>query len=395
MTPQKTSGRSKTIVLHLRIATASHRRRIFGISKQLTPQDRWNLNIIGEEDRLAELLTSSHPGLRPDGIISGELYDPRTRELIRRSSIPFVGIGIDRELRQARKTAAAFVLNDNAGIGTAAADYLCALGAFRSFAYIPTLGGRQRWSIQRGNSFMRKLAAAGHACRLYPQPARPEDDWRDLGAFLLSLEKPTAVLAAWDGRAVEVLEAAKAVGIPVPEQMAVLGVDDDEIICEHVVPQLSSIRTDAEGMGAIATRLLKGLMRARKGGTRAKTVTCAMLGVTERGSTRPPTPAAHLVDRALAFIAAEATGGIDAEAVARHLKISRRLLDMRFRQYCSQTVTETIVARQLEEAKRLLRQTSMSVKAVFAAAGFSATTYPYRLFKMRTGLSAAAYRAGS
>jgi transcriptional regulator GlxA family with amidase domain len=116
------------------------------------------------------------------------------------------------------------------------------------------------------------------------------------------------------------------------------------------------------------------------------------IGIIERGSTRPPAPAAHLTNRALSFIAAEASNGIDVQDVAKHLKISRRLLDMRFKKYSQTTVAETIALRRLETAKHLLEKTTMPVKAAFKAAGFSDTTYPYRLFKKKTGISPSKWR---
>lgn len=389
-----TRPRPQNITVFLRIATASHRRRILGISRSLTPQDIWNIQIIPEESRLAELLESTTPDIRPDGIITGELYNSRTRQLIQKSNIPLVGIGIDSELRQKRRQNAAFILNDNEGIGKAAADYFKSLGNFRSYAYIPAIGGSQQWSIQRGNGFTHRLRDNGIDCKVYRQCDNIDDDWQELGRFLTSLEKPAAVLAAWDGRAVEVMNSAKLAGIEVPEQMAVLGVDDDDIICENAVPQLSSVRTDVEGMGEKATKLLKKLLSQNKNRlpNGSQSVTCPALGITERNSTRPPTPAAHLINRALSFIAAEASNGIDVQDVAKHLKISRRLLDMRFKKYSQTTVAETIALRRLETAKHLLEKTTMPVKAAFKAAGFSDTTYPYRLFKKKTGVSPSKWR---
>lgn len=394
MTSSNSKSKAQNITVFLRIATASHRRRILGISRSLTPQDIWNIQIIPDEDRLAELLESTTPGIRPDGIITGELYNPRTRQLIQKSDIPLVGIGLDTELRKFRRKSAAFILNDNEGIGGMAANYFRSLGTFRSFAYIPAVGGTQQWSIQRGDGFVRHLNAAGINCHIYRQP-NGIDDWRQLGDFLASLEKPAAILAAWDGRAVEVMNAAKSAGIEVPGQVAVLGVDNDDIICENTVPQLSSIRTGVEDMGEKATIHLRELLskngRMRKN-LKPQSIICPAIGIIERDSTRPPAPAAHLINRALSFIAAEASNGIDVQDVANHLKISRRLLDMRFKKYSRTTVAETIALHRLETVKHLLEKTGMSVKAAFKAAGFSDTTYPYRLFKKKTGISPSKWR---
>ena len=377
----------KTIAIHLRLETASHRKRMMGIFRHVGADNDWDMRIIPNEDALCDLIESTNPAERPDGIISGVPHSERTGDAIVRSGIPFVGIGMGESELAAHGNRCRFVLNDNEGIGKAAADYFLSLGNFRSFAFIPDTRGR-KWSALRGNAFASRLNDKGISCSTYRTTA---NDASELSSFLKQLPKPAAVFAAWDGRGADVIHAAHMTRLRIPDDLSVLGVDDDDLICEHTIPTLSSIRTAAEEMGEAAAELMKTLLSGRT--SRSSTaVRCPLIGITERGSTRPPLPATDLILRALAFIEAEARNDITADDVARHLNISRRLLDLRFKQYESQSVSKCISAHKLEFAKRLLSDSRISVKKAFAQAGFGNVAYAVRLFRETFGKTPECWR---
>ena len=377
----------KTIAIHLRLETASHRKRMMGIFRHVGANNDWDMRIIPNEDALCEQIETTNPAERLDGIISGVPYSERTRSTIVRSGIPFVGIGMSESDLAAHGNHCRFVLNDNEGIGRAAADYFLSLGNFRSFAFIPDTRGR-KWSVLRGNAFAARLNDRGISCSIYQTTA---NDASDLSSFLKQLPKPAAVFAAWDGRGADVIHAAHTTHLQTPDELSVLGVDDDDFICEHTVPTLSSIKTAAEGMGEAAAKLMKELL-AGKTSKSPGTVRCPLIGITERGSTRPPVPATDLILRAHAFIDAEAKNDITADDVARHLNISRRLLDLRFKQYESRSVSKCIADRKLEYAKRLLSDSRISVKKAFAQAGFGNVAYAVRLFRETFGKTPESWR---
>ena len=381
----------KTIAIHLRLATASHRKRIMGIFRFFGSTDNWDIRIIPDEEHLCSLLQSTNPADIPDGIISGIPYTEKAKELISRSKIPFVGIGMSGCEIDMQKHKALFVVNDNEGIGRAAAEFFLKLGDFRSIAFVPDAAGRA-WSAVRGKAFAENIVAAGKACIAFTAAQTEKPDEKTLANFLAKLEKPAAVFAAWDGRAADVLHAARIAGLKIPEDIAVLGTDDDELICEHTHPPLSSVRPDSEGMGEDAARLLADLICGRKRHSVAA-VRRSVLGVVERESTRPPAPASQLIQRALTFIDTEARNGIRPDDVARHLKVSRRLLDLRFRQYENVSIAETITSRRLEAAKRILAETQMPIKEAFRRAGFANVTNANKLFKEATGMAPKAWRA--
>lgn len=377
----------KTIAIHLRLETASHRKRMMGIFRQVGANNDWDMRIIPNEDTLCEQIETANPAERPDGIISGVPYSARTRNAIVQSGIPFVGIGMSESELATHGNFCRFVLNDNESIGRAAADYFLSLGNFRSFAFIPDTRGR-KWSVLRGNAFASQLNVKGISCSIYQTTA---NDASDLSSFLKQLPKPAAVFAAWDGRGADVIHAAHTTRLQVPDDLSVLGVDDDDLICEHTIPTLSSIKTAAEGMGEAAAKLIKELLSGKTSKS-SNAVRCPLIGITERGSTRPPAPATDLILRAHAFIDAEAKNGITADDVALHLNISRRLLDLRFQQYESQSVAKCITDRKLEHVKRLLSDSRISVKKAFTLAGFGNAAYAVRLFRETFGKTPESWR---
>ena len=137
---------------------------------------------------------------------------------------------------------------DNAAIGRFAADYFLKNG-FTSFAYVPDKL-RLRWSMDRGNAFGSQLKASGFTCAHFVSSRRSiHDDQHALSDWLKGLPRPTAVFVANDARAREVLDVCLRTGISVPSEIALLGCDDDELICETAIPQLSSIRFSTETAG--------------------------------------------------------------------------------------------------------------------------------------------------
>ena len=320
----------------------------------------------------------------PDGIITGVSYSKEVRARLSASTIPIVMIGsgaLDR------KTKCAIIHNDNRGAGEAAADYFLALGGFRAFAYLADPKERQ-WSVLRGAGFRHRLRKRGQNCTVLKS-----DDPKLIAKLLKGLQKPAAVLAAWDQLGAIALEAANKRGIKVPKDVAILGVDNDEGLCDHTRPSLSSIQTDAEAMGMKAAEAMDKLLsdRRRKRETML-TDTCPIVGIVERESTKPPAISSFVIRKALDIIERDATSGIGVEEVAKRMGVSRSLIDMRFRQYGEMSVGELLSAKKLKEVKRLLAESKRPIKDIFADCGFKCAAYAHRLFKRATGMTASAWR---
>ena len=194
------------------------------------------------------------------------------------------------------------VRHDSAETGRTAARELLATG-FRNFAYVPTLQ-RRYWSMTRQRSFVETIRLHGFDCLVMESPgATPEDPvWqRRVRPFLRSLPKPCAIFAATDIYASEILAAARYCGIDVPGELAVLGVDNNEAMCERSVPTLSSIEPDFARAGRLAVEALLEAV-ALPEGRKGREWIYGDLRVVRRESTRPLASHDAVAAKALALI---------------------------------------------------------------------------------------------
>ena len=204
---------------------------------------------------------------------------------------------------------APYVKMNSYDVGALAAQYYLDRG-YKSFVYVgETLG--LYWSADRRAGFVDTLAKRGFGCIVYDTfSARERRSWAAerprMMRFLKGLEKPTAIFAAMDNRARLVLDACAEAGISVPEEIAVLGVDNDPIICESSVPTLSSIRTGGFRRGQMAASMLDDLMCSRP--IRQRTLSIGPLSVVTRESTGYDAMRDPVLARALKFIHANAAG---------------------------------------------------------------------------------------
>ena len=289
--------------------------------------------------------------------------------------------------RSARR---AFIAIDDEAIGRAAANFFAANGDYAAFGFVGARHGLA-WSRDRGAFFAKELRRLGRrGVRIF----HGGRDWeRALAMWLRGLPRPAAVFAANDLCADGVLKAAAGEGIDVPDDLAVLGVDDDPLFCLHTRPSLSSLHPDFEAEGRAAAAALDGLMAGRP--VAPMTVVGGKIAVTERTSTAPSSDAGKLVRRADAIIAAKACGGLDADMLAASLGISRRLLDMRFRQINGTTVREAIEGVRLAKVRRLLAESRLTPRQIAKACGYSGEVYLAHVFKRRFGLTMGRFRRDS
>ena len=173
-----------------------------------------------------------------------------------------------------------------------------------------------------------------------------------------------------------------------------IGVNNDPILCENAEPRLSSVQPDFIGEGRIAAELLEIMM---SGGTIAPKNRMKEVGIRTivlRESTVAQSEAGKFVQKVLAYITKEAVKGIGVEDVAKRFKVSRSLLELRFRELQRESVYEAMLRIRLDEVKRLLRHTNDSVADITAACGWQNPTPPKVLFKKRFGISMRDYRNG-
>ena len=384
----------RKVVVVVRLAFGSGRDILYGISRYARKHCNWQLHIINftGDDTLAEIQRAERKGV--DGIIANGLDNAMIAAHLSRSSTPLVVIGARSPGLQRRMANLAFVRNDDKDIGRFGADYLASLGMAHSYGFVNwTATGYA--SILRREGFMARFKESNADVRTYSTTADLEkgslEDISALSKWLTALPKPTAVMAVHDLRAIHVLEAAAMSGIKIPRELALIGVDNDELLCDTAEPTLTSIAPDHIHLGELAAEALNDLMNGSNR-CHSLTIRSSAKTIVERQSAKPVTPATRIVQQATAFIRRNALKGIDAADVVSHLGVSRRLADVRFRQFTGQSILAAIIKIRLDEVKRRLRDTDTPIAKITSACGFRGENYAKKLFKKRFGISMTTWR---
>lgn len=257
--------RKRKVIVVLRLAGSAGRDILSGVLLFARQRPHWHTRLFQMPDDLTPEDFRALADEGCDGVIMSEPGSDATAALLRDSTLPVAFIGDAGPILSARPTGIAYVRNDDREIGRRGARYLLSIGRRCSYGFVPTLS-RQYWSEARHASFRDELAANGIGLRTFDSPGPSAGSPQDLDAlrrWLESLPKPAAVMAAWDVRATQVIETASEAKIAVPRQLAVLGVDNDELLDESTVPPLTSIRPDHEKLGFVAARELERLMNGR------------------------------------------------------------------------------------------------------------------------------------
>ena len=207
------------------------------------------------------------------------------------------------------------------------------------------------------------------------------------------LHRPAAVMVVCDELARTFVSALSANDIHVPQDVAVLGVDDEWILCTHIKPTLSSIQPNFERSGYLAAKSMDTLLR-RKADCNATPLyyLSPVKSVVARESTAPSNTTGLMVLRAENFIRDHVGESIHVNDVARHLKVSRRLLDKRFREVTGKTVLSVIHTAQLENVHHLLCTTQLSISEIGSLYPFRSESQLKRLFKATYGMTMSAVR---
>ncbi|OAI51793.1 XylR family transcriptional regulator [Planctomycetaceae bacterium SCGC AG-212-F19] len=324
---------------------------------------------------------------RGDGIICRPT-NPALAELFRRKKIPVVNLNdVYSDL------GLPLIESDNHAIGRLAAEHLLERG-FRQFGFCGFTG--HEWSRKRGEGFRERLGKAGYAPVVYESPwggpnAHPwEQEQTAIGQWLSALPRPAGVLACNDMRGQHVLDACQRVHLGVPEDVAVIGVDDDVLLCELCDPPLSSVVPNPERIGFEAAVLLDRLMAGEKPPTREWRI--EPLGVTARQSTDVLAIDDIHVAAALRYIREHACHGATVPDVLAQVPLSRTILERRFRKYLGRSPQAEIRTVQLKRVKQLLAETDLRLERIAELAGFEHPEYMSVVFKRATGETPGAYR---
>lgn len=392
----KKERKSKRVVVALRLSTQAGQRTLQGIYRFLS-ETRMHLDIRikRDSDEFGLENVARYPKWNIDGIIFGMCApDDRLNASIAEiasQKIPIVAVDVrDQPALEKRRIATAFVNTDAKSVGVEAARFFMRHGGYRSFGYVPDFRGRS-WSKLRGEAFAEELKRNGFDCAIYAHPPLDKDDSANFKEWICSLAKPAALFVACDDQALTTVEACRTANFRVPRDVSVLGVDDDEIIDESCEPTLSSIRPDHERQGFIAAARLCDLLSGKKIVQRHTEI--PILNISARNSTRNESPAGVLVQGALSYIAKNVRFGLDPAAIARHFKVSRRLLDLRFREIAGTSVNAAIRDQQLANVRDMLKRTKNPIGKIAELCGFDNPNYLKTLFKHRFGITMRDYRA--
>ena len=379
-----TSPTPRKIVLVLRLAYASQRDILHGISDAVRPRGSWRFHVVDYSADTDGKLGRAAIDSGADGVIAiaAALSCESCASWIGNWNGPLVEIGPHPVPLPGRHAPFSTMGLDDEVVGRRGAAYLESLGRFRSYGFY---GGRNTPHVVRARGFGAYFEARGIDTCVYGA-----DEAADLAGWLRVLPRPAAVMAVHDAAALDVLAAAAEAGLRVPDDLAVLGVDNDESLCETASPPLTSLAPDHVRLGRLAAEALR--RRMERPDAPDDELHIAGATVVERQSTRPVNPGVALAERAMAFIQRNATRGIGAADVVAHLGVSRTLAGLRFRQVHSETILAAILRVRLEEARRRLSETDAPVSKVAAACGFRSPKHAMRLFKARFGCTMREWR---
>jgi LacI family transcriptional regulator len=328
--------------------------------------------------------------LQADGII-GYTWDTDLIQEIVNLGCPAVIRGLEEPTQNAY-----CIVTDQAAISRAAFEYFLELG-FRRFAYCGY--DDMIWSQQRGENFKRIVAESGFNFKtyMYRQPktkrlCSPDKEQVIIAKWLESLEKPIAVMASNDDRSQDVLAACKIAGINVPSEVAILGVDNDELICGLSYPQLSSIALSTQRAGYEAAQVLGKLMDGQKVAENEKEVLVSPLHVVTRQSTDIMAIEDKQVAKAVHFIRNHSNEVIQVGNVADAAGLSRRTLEQRFRKILGHSVLEEIKYARVNQMTKMLVETNLSISQIAWSLGLPYTNNISRYFKQQKGISPLEFR---
>jgi len=390
--PSKTSVEKRTrkrIAILIPVDSKANRERVSGIFRYF--ESNPHLEAVITNDHVANRRLSDLTGVKFDGLITTPEHLANT-ELIGRISASAIVIANGRNLvppPRCRRFGA--VVCDNEGIGKCGAEFFVKKN-FTSFAFVG-MPEAQAWADERLAGFADALAQNGFRCAVYSPPAKT--GWKaeelTLKRFLLKLPKPCGLLAAIDSRAKHVTDICASIGISVPQQIGVLGVDNDEMFCEWGRPALSSIQPEFEMSGYRLAELLDSLMSGPPGPP--VVLRYGVTGIVERLSTLDLTGSARIVTLAREYIRKNAKAPIRLADIAAAAGCSPRILQRRFQEVIGRTPIDELRQQRLEHVCEMLSKTTTPIDLVGGFCGFKSNSNLKAAFKARYGMSLSSYRA--
>ena len=287
-----------------------------------------------------------------------------------------------------------FVRHDSPKAGMAAARVFLNAG-YSNFAYI-NHPQASIWNSERARAFAEALKLNSQSCLAFSYPpGPPARHHQSLEKFLRALPHPAGILAANDRVAADVIATCSHAGLRIPEDIAILGVDNILSICEHTQPTLSSIAPDFRRGGNLAILLLVAVRRAKGRFKGSHERYFGSRKIVQRASTLILKRRDPEVVAALEFIRKKACSGATAAQAAALFKCSRRMADIRFTKTVGHSILTEIQNVRLERAKELLSNPLQELKSLHDFCGFSTANALRKFFRQETGMTMSEWRQKS
>jgi LacI family transcriptional regulator len=378
----------KSVALLIETSNAYARGLLDGIIAYQREHDPWSV-YVGEQGRGAQPPTwiKSWKG---DGIIA-RIETEAIALAVHRAQIPIVDVSAARLVKNIP-----WVETDDKEIARLAAQHLIERG-FEKLAFYGE--PKFNWSLWRQQHFLNLAQEAGCEGFVFDGKSRSDDDYswiaerRRLKTWVQKLPKPIGVMACYDFAGQQLLDVCRELDIAVPEQVAVIGVDNDVRLCRLCTPPLSSVIPDTHRTGYEAAQLLDQLMHGVK-----KAEECLLIppsGIAERQSSDVYALDDNDIVAALRFIRENACKGIGVADVLKAVPLSRRMLEHRFQKLVRRTPHAEIIRIRMERACRLLRETDLSLAEITSRSGFANPDYFSVAFKNHMQMTPRAYRKRS
>ncbi len=380
----------REVALILNVNKPYDRKVVAGIARFTRTNRSWRLYV--EDEPLAKIPNLSR--WRGQGIIA-DLDDQQVLDAVVGLKIPVVNIGgavFDESWTHDKP----YVTTDNEAVARTAAEHLMNQG-FTNFAYC---GIRQTpfnpWSQMRGKAFRDILQDHGFECSAYYGRHTNARQWesvqKGICKWLSTLPLPVGLFACNDARARHVQEGCRRLELRIPGDVAILGVDNDELMCDLAHPTLSSISLGTDQIGYEAARLLNDLISGRRIAKARRCLTVEPTGVVTRESTNMIAISDRVVAHAVEFIRANIGDGVQVSDVAKTVDLSRSTLDNRFKQILHRTVHDEIERVRLERTKELLLTTDCTLAEISTQTGFGTVQYLATVFRQATRQTPGEYR---
>ena len=285
----------------------------------------------------------------------------------------------------------ATIATDDAELARTAAD-LFQKRRLHNFAFVGT-PQKRNWSDSRRDTFRKELGDASVATFSSTDDVPWREQRLQLANWLAALPKPCGVWVAYDQRAKHVIDACDFAGLSIPDQIQVLGTDNESYICEQLRPSLSSIALDFEGGGFRSAQYAYDILRARKIPKRQEHLTFSVNGIVERLSTADVNGFARRTTAALDLIRKYAPRPeIGVPDIARALGVSQRLLEKNYQTVTGRTIVADLRAERLKLVQDMLHRTKTPIESIAPLCGFTSSCYLKTLFRKIFGMTMSEFR---